>query len=724
MDDILRAHGSARRAFAAGDFESALALSHAENDAELFACALVMCGSAERGLAALEETDASSDEALICRAYGHWLRNEWDLAATFLKRIKKGAWAEGAAKLKSKLSKRRFKVLLLMSSPAPLIEPPVKDETLEFHILEISNDFWTKQIEDLLPEGFEPDLVLSLQAYNMRLPKGIFDLAALKAFFVTDIDGELFDQYEDLSRADLLICSCLHEHNLLSRLYPAWVASLPGQIYNPVDPTMIAFQPDATPKDLDVMYSGNVFITHGSAKARFAYQMATANDQPLNIYIHDGHLDEQTYISLLSRARLVPTSSRFAGGIHSRTIDAICRGAVPLVADDRTARLLLGETAAIIGAYSEADPAKDLGELLIMSDHANANFEKDASRLKEEIAAIFPTSPLREIRLAKFALIQSIIMPSPEDKESPREPVERRLPRVWKFDPQDSDMPISHFVQLAGSSDCDQTDMVSLTGGFFDLYCSAPGDEFETKLARTAFNIAASRFPNSVALRFNRGRFLWMVGDYAAAVDEFQWIEESIQEGNMDIAREHLLFHAIRGLNEVMPYEIYHRAVINDLLAGQGQGVASRQVTLATAQLYLALDQLRNEKFDEGIRRLKTALELCPDHFPAARTMTKALWRHDDKEALQWFYRAIDLYPPYLNELLPFGVELERRIGSDDKAFKIIENWALFITRVEWSDPDRHRIFEDAVDAARPYFDRLPPELEQPLMDRLERLLP
>lgn len=207
-----------------------------------------------------------------------------------------------------------------------------------------------------------------------------------------------------------------------------------------------------------------------------------------------------------------------------------------------------------------------------------------------------------------------------------------------------------------------------------------------------------------------------MRGNRTRALENFYLLKRSIQDGDLDVARENLLSHLI---SNVMPYAVYYRSGIVDLQSGHDSGPKTLSVILATTLVYLAPNMLQNENTTGGIENLQQAVTLCPGHFPAARLLTIALWNVDPVESLDWVYRAIKFSPPYLSELLPFGVALERRAGNDLKAVEIVRNWALIVSRVKWSDQDHHGLSEETLKETAPYLDRLEPKIREMLIEIL-----
>jgi tetratricopeptide (TPR) repeat protein len=719
MDTVMLRHKTARQAFAAGDYECALVMSDDEGDAELFACSLVMCGSIERGLKALEDLGGTSDEALICRAYGHWVRKNPKHMTQLVPSIKSETWNTNASKLCSIMSGNLCNVLILTAEPIQGSLPSPEEMGINAKIVKVDNTAWTQRIEDFFEADFKPNLILSLGAFGEYLPSGLFDIDTITVFFTGDSDLALTAQYDDLCRAQIIICFSFHEGDILSHLYPGRVVVFPGHTpYRESTP----FVSKSTSKDLDVSLTGTLFRPYMAGKAKFAYQLAINDDPSLNIHIYDGHLDSEEYASLLGRSRLSPTNVRFAGGFQQRTLDAIRSGTLALTFQDRAAKLLLESTSFMIKKYSEEDPAKIFDECLSESARFSADFDQNIDCIKAEVDSIFLAPPERDIRLMKFALVQSIFLAKPESNAVSHSTTNDQTASNNKETLNPIYMPVTQFVTFALNGNYTRQFHVAMTNKYCGSYFASPtGGDF-LRLVQGALDIAISQFPNSIALRFNRGRFNWMWGEYEQALGDFNWLEKFIQEGDLDVAREALLSYRIHGLSGLMPYEFYYRSALVDLQSGNKDAPNSRLVILATTLVYLALELLKNNKLESGVEHLHKALRLCPDHFPAARLLTKALWSSGQATSLHWFYRTIDMYPPYLSELLPFGVDCEQRAGNDDKAFEIVKNWALFMTRVDWSDQGNHGVSEDTLKSVRPYINRLEPDIRRKLIGKLEKI--
>ena len=187
----------------------------------------------------------------------------------------------------------------------------------------------------------------------------MFDLDAITIFHIVDLDTALQGQYNDLSQANMIICPSLHEHDLLSRLYPGRVVVFPGHIiHNDQEPPVYCSEQ----KDVDIALTGDWFSPHRNEKAGLAYRLAIVNDPNLNIRIHNGHLKNEAYYSLLNRSRLISFAHRFTGMLTAGTIEALRRGTQALVSEHQATRLITSlmfeELAFMIGEYSDEDLLK------------------------------------------------------------------------------------------------------------------------------------------------------------------------------------------------------------------------------------------------------------------------------------------------------------------------------------------------------------------------------
>ena len=77
--------------------------------------------------------------------------------------------------------------------------------------------------------------------------------------------------------------------------------------------------------------------------------------------------------------------------------------------------------------------------------------------------------------------------------------------------------------------------------------------------------------------------------------------------------------------SEMMPPQDYFLSVTNDIVSGDSNNKYGRAVIATTALSYMALHHLQKEDFKSGLEYLEKALDLYPNHFPAARLKFKAL---------------------------------------------------------------------------------------------------
>ena len=76
---------------------------------------------------------------------------------------------------------------------------------------------------------------------------------------------------------------------------------------------------------------------------------------------------------------------------------------------------------------------------------------------------------------------------------------------------------------------------------------------------------------------------------------------------------------------------------------------------------------------------------------------------------------AVLIYPPYLTELLPFGLATLENLGQTRNAHSLARQWAYFISRVEWTNPNKHPVLNQTWNAVVPYFSKFPETLKNNL---------
>ena len=140
-------------------------------------------------------------------------------------------------------------------------------------------------LQDLLPAGFRPDAVFIFDIYGAHACRSRSTTSARLSFFNMDSDFQLPHQYQDLNRADLIICNSLHEHRQLAGIYPCPVLALTANALS-FDPVELSLA--ANDKDLDLLHTGLSFTPIMREKAQLLFRLATIDDPKLKIRFHHG----------------------------------------------------------------------------------------------------------------------------------------------------------------------------------------------------------------------------------------------------------------------------------------------------------------------------------------------------------------------------------------------------------------------------------------------------
>jgi hypothetical protein len=264
----------------------------------------------------------------------------------------------------------------------------------------------------------------------------------------------------------------------------------------------------------------------------------------------------------------------------------------------------------------------------------------------------------------------------------------------------------------------------ALTLRGFEMLIQNPLDESLRARVGHMFATSVASFPDALVLRFNHGRLLWLLDDRQGACAAFREVVRLAPDGRFDPTREDIRLQLHKPAQEMTPYQDYYAALAEDIMGGEtARTPAARKVIAATAHCYLGLDEVQKGGMEAGIALFKESLSLCASHFPAARLLAKALHAagHPPQAVAGAFYRAVDLYPPYLTELLPIGIQAADGLGEPEAALHLVRDWAYFITRVHWQKPDEHPIAEQTWQSAAAYFERLAAPLARRVRGRYDR---
>ena len=692
LQDIINSYSSAREALDAGSHYIALLKARAENQTEIENAALIMCGAIKRGI------DGLSPGVLPQEAYGQWCLGNKLEAAKILGNY------QGFKNLISLLKKPAIKLLIVFGPHTKNYVPSEMLEGFEIISVAVNRDETVSSLSEMTPREFQPDAIIVLDIYGQRLPDDLYDFDGPIIFVNFDFHFQLALQYQDLTRADLIVGNSAYEHYFLERIHKVPISVFPA-ILMPVDERRVNEIPNE--KDIDLLHTGLSFTPIMREKSQFLFRIATIDNPNLNIRIHHGYLDIEEYIHTIRRAKLMPIYCGWgSGGIQMRTIDALLNGSCPLHGGDDVAVQLFQHGRHTILCSSTSDLEEDIARVLETYHNKSGSLNKSYPAISAELQEIFPKPMERESRLLKYCLF-----------EAARFKYHRKLNHTLRTT---SVVGVNRCLSLARVNPRDGQNLFSIA--LFRAIESCIDRPFETNrqiIVNSVFNEAHSRYPNSLANLFNYARFKWMIGDKGKAYEIFTILINGLKTHCYDPTRDLVWLHLFENNTEMLPPQDYFLSAANDLATGDSEYNKGRAVIGATALCYMALYHLQSENLKTGLLYLDRALELYPDHFPSARLKFKALHAlGDDWEATsKAFNLAINLYPPLLTDLLPLGVSTELLRKNETEAISLIKSWVYFITRCTWEREDSHPIPELTWKTVRAFFNRLPRHLQNKLKE-------
>jgi hypothetical protein len=641
----LDAHGSAAAALDAGDYYSAFLLARQEGEAELEAVALLMCGWVEKALVGLETIPFQYEATHSYINFGRWCLGDEDKA--------------------SLAKERKTRLLLIAGAHTERGIPSGAPGPFEIQSLILARDQTAPGAAEIIDQSAPPDAVILLDVYGPRVPEGIFDLGVPVIFWAYDFDFHIPGQYEDLARADIILCALVGEHYALQRIYPGRVATFPAHdIYT--DPARFSASPKK--RNIDLVHTGISFSPMMRSKAQFLFAQAIQDDEALDIRLVQGFLETDDYRDLIGQARKIAVVDRLTGGLPTRAMDAACAGGTILSPAGVGAHELLRLAGVKIGDTDQAETA-------------------DNGAAQRNLRQIFPPSPEREVRFLKFCLFQSAI-----------------LSEGSRFAGSQSTPKLSIQVRTGHAHTC------RAALNLIHAFIAKPMDDgIRAQLAKT-IEAATGEHETSVPLNFNLARYLWAIDDKSAAIQLFDRLCRSEAKGRFDPALDDIRIHLLPVPVEMTPYEVYSGALARDLAEGEAAAPRARRVIAASAHCFVGLDHLQEGRLAAGVQSLDQALALCGDHFPAARLRARALYAAGQAPeiVLDAVYDAVRLYGPHLTELLPIATACHQALDDKAGALALVKSWCYFASRVRWLSADEHPIPPETWDAIQPYLDRLP----------------
>jgi tetratricopeptide (TPR) repeat protein len=640
---------------AIGDYARAF---HLSSEFETKACAKIMCGAIKPGLADLSKCEKLSNESQLIQSYGHWCLGAVDSALEILNEL-------------SGLSAKKLDKLIRNGAEVLICTPPGIKQLKDFENISLT-------YETVEPENFSNsflkkcssrDLILSLGAYGGHLPRNFFDVDCPTAFWVGDHDFFYATRQADFSRATILVVNSAGEHSELNQCYAARVASFPGhESYGKSD----QFPASLENKKFDIGYTGRAFVPYMRDKAQFLYRLAILDDPDLEITIREGYLPEDDFMALMRDSKFVPLFWRYAGGIQTRAIDALRQGSNVLSPELlTTGELVGGEEEGFLSVYS------DTPEALVLDHLKNP---KACSMPVGSFKDLFWSEPSRDHRFIKFCLFQSLFAPQLKKVSNENLPLPAELRgyapnkaikiyvAVAKYNITAEDKTAAHYNFAACAA----------------FYAGTVG-EGNQKLGRYSlelFALGITAYPENLALKFNTARALWTFGAKAESSIIFGEIARSANSLQYN-PKDALLSHRMHSLAKMFSYGDFLQVALKN--TGQ-----AKIMIQSCALTYLGVLAFETNQLEESCAFFEKAISLSSVNVAAYKWLTKvlALLSVNSLKVLQTFYRAIELYPPNLMELLPFGVTAELSDGRHAEAASLLNQWVLFHLRVRQSSGD------------------------------------
>ncbi len=633
---------------------------HTATKPETKASARIMCGAIDGGLAELAEIEALTDQSKLIQAYGLWCIGEDEAALAILTELD-GEAPDHLAKLISEGAEILLYTMLKVEGIESFGNIKINHEIVE------PEDFGNPA-EKKYPRL---DLILSLGAFGAHLPGDVFEQDCPTVFWVGDHDFFYATREQDMARATVLVANSAGEHIELASHYEARVASFPGhETYGRSD----EFESPGEEKKFDIGYTGRAFVPYMPDKAQFLYRLATLDEPDLNISIRDGYLAETDFVEMMRQSKFVPLFWRYAGGLQTRGIDALRQRSFVLSPEKlTTGELLGGDEAGLISVNSATPERKALDQIANYTERRQS-YISQSGQFGDQFTDLFWPRPALDQRLIKFCLFQSIladlpkvpvdtttVVPAELRGYSPEEAIEVYT-AIAKFNLAQKSKSVAHFNFAAGAA--------------FYAATMGGGNEQLARYALDTYGLGQEEFPDNMVLKFNAARALWTFGAKPEASAIFGELARSSEQLQYD-PKDALLSHRLQPLSDMFPYGAYFQAALND------PGTAQAMIQSA-GLTYLGVLAFETDQAQEARAFFEKAVALSSANFPAHRNLAKVLAQLEAEpaEILAAFYQAVNLYPPELRQLLPFGVMAELAVGREDEAKALLQQWALYHLRV------------------------------------------
>lgn len=532
----MRNEAQAQAAYDAGDYSKAARLAAS---AELRACALILVGALQDGLALLE--GISTPRAIYHRAFALWgLNRSKEAEALFDQIASDTTQGKGARFISGLLKRGKIRVLFQGRD-----DPKCPDYDIVgalrmipyVHILtigyspraDITINYSTTLAEVLakLPKEWAPDLYVSHLVEDNPPPLGIEHASFPTIVHTQDYDRHVHHCYHYLQLFDAAIALGSADHDDISKL--SHIATFVFPLLLGVD--IKNAQPTHDVKENDVFISGTLLTnTHGKSKSIF--EIAQLPDQ-YRIKLQDGFMEPEDYFRELSKAKLTYTHVNRWGALNGRAVEAISVGTCALYQSGGELGIFLSEDDGAV-PYEADNYIEVLKEVVAQWDNRYAEAARKGSRKVHEI---FNFNNCIHLYL-KF-----LIHVTGKVGVSERQAVDPVFSRIRY--PSRSPWRISfHFPDNAlvmklqdefrqAMSSCEEYPCVDAVGESF-LYSAItarrftpPQPDFVQTLLNAALSIyqsLISRFPERLAAWFNLGRICFELNEFDTAKTVFEAI--------------------------------------------------------------------------------------------------------------------------------------------------------------------------------------------------------
>jgi tetratricopeptide (TPR) repeat protein len=670
--ELTKKYSSPRKAFSAGNYELAAHLAVIEKDFTTLAMARIMCGMVTSGLNELERQDELDNEAKIIRAFALWSLDRIHEAQVILAKVAKGEWHAVATNLTRLIKAPQLNILVFYNNDSEIAAPLAPGDGFKVQAVHTGVAVDVESSLALETDCF--DLVLCLYSIPKDMHERVEKIKGPVVTAISDFDMNIPSHAPMLSRSDCILVGTSFEHHYLDQIYGARTASYPGMRLRP-RPKLEASHPKEF--KYDICFTGRAFKAYWPDKARMLFRIASLDNPDLRIKIFDGFLSSNEYDDVLESSRFNVLPNRYGFSLmHGRTLDALWQGCQIIGYGAVPPESYAPGMAQACLFTTEGGLENELEELLRSPSDVVQN---RSSTLNE----IFVDQPSKDKRTIKFSLFQTLLNPQTKERPAPINP---------DFD---SRICLDAIQTLLGS----------------------PLDEELRLNALRLHENAIKTRPRAIIITFNYAQLLWILDRKKEAQHIFSELKQWVLTGELDPQRDFMISHRYSLFNTIVPYHAYNMAAVKQLASGS-EGVASvRAVLASTVDNYLALNFAQAGNLDGAKALLKSALYLCPDNGAAAYLLAKVLYALEAPPGEIWaaIRQALELYPPYLHELLPFGISALEQIEQNDHAATLARQWAYFVTRMDWLEKTAPGFSDQTWKAAEKYASTFPESLRKSL---------